>query len=255
MSSSIEVVIPIGVGNPLKDAPRVDMLEEGLASIKNQSIPVRLGVAMDEDLPTPKQKIIRRYADRIETYPAGSYYRPGGIWKKIWDMWETSECPYVAWQGYDDISHEKRFEFQLEAIERTGYNSCFGIQKRFVNDIKSATMVNDGSINFYAYVGNHPEFMGGFLLNKQALLDSGLGEHKYKWSHYFEGLLFAYIMKMGMIANSDGVFYFRYHSGSIASTVNPEWVEEQRQLTGYSYEQCLQDWESIQFNRICQELE
>lgn len=254
MSSKIEVVIPVGVGNPKEDAPKIDLLEQGLASIKNQTIPVTLTVAMDRDLPKSKQKVVKKYADKIKVYPKASYFRPGGIWLKIWECWEESDAKYVAWQGYDDISHHQRFEFQIEAIERTGANACFGIQKKFSDDINKAKMVNDGNLAFGSYVGGHPEFMGGFLLRKDAILQSGLGRHRYKWSHYFEGLLFAYIVKTGSICNSDGTFCFRYHPGSIASTNNPEWVEKQRKITKYTYEQCLADWASLNFQSICQNL-
>lgn len=247
----VEVVIPIGCGNPKEDAPRIELLEEGLKSIKNQTIPVQLTIAMDKNLPKEKQAIIKKYADKIKVYPEASYFRPGGIWLKIWECWEESKADYVAWQGYDDISHNQRFEFQLEAIERTNSNACFGIQRKFSDDVTKAQMVNDGNINFQAYKGSHPEFMGGFLLRKDAILNSGLGEHKTKWAHYFEGLLYVYILKMGQICNSDGTFCFRYHKGSIDSTFNPDWVEEQRSITRYTYEQCVEDWESLNFQDLC----
>lgn len=249
--SRIEVVIPVGKGNPKEKAPRLDLLEEGLLSVKNQTIPVTLTVAMDEDLQKDRQKIIYKYADKVKKFPKASYYAPGGIWKKIWDCWESSDAEFVAWQGYDDYSHEKRFEFQLEAIERTQSNACFGIQKSFSSSIENSKMESDGAINFLAHLGSHPKFMGGFLLRKNSILSSGLGEYNLKWSNYFEGLLYAFIIKNGIPCNSDGTFFFRFHKGSIAETKNPEWVDRQREITGYSYEQCIEDWESINFDLIC----
>jgi hypothetical protein len=252
MSSKIEVVIPIGNGNPELGVPNVDLLIEGLMSIKNQTIPVMLTVAMDTDVSDEIRKNIYYIADKVVIFPSASYYRAGGIWSKIWECWKQSRAKYVAWQGYDDISALNRFDIQLEAIERESAKSCFGINHKFTDNIAKSTLINDGSINFVDCIGAHPEFMACFLIDRRAILSTDLRNFQYRWSHYFEGLFFAYIMSLGMPARSDGRFYFRTHLGSMANTCNPAWVESQRQLTGYSYKHCIDDWNSIGFDIIAQ---
>jgi hypothetical protein len=229
----------------------IESLETNQWSIKNQSTPVTLTVAMDEDLPEDKQQMIYKYADKVKVFPRASYYAKGGIWKKIWTCWKESKADYVAWQGYDDISHSQRFAFQVEAIERTQANSCFGIQRYFTDSIDNSKMETDGNINFLNYLGGHVSFMGGFLHRKNAILSSGLGKYQNKWVHYFEGLLYLFTLKSGLPCNSDGTFFFRFHKGSIAETKNHSWVTEQRDITNYTYEECILDWETIKFDKLC----
>lgn len=253
MSSKIEVVVPIGVGNPDFDTPTISMLETGLESIKTQSTWVKLTVAVDENLPKDKLGIIAKYADKVKIFPSASYFRPGGIWDKIWTCWEESEADFLAWQGYDDHSSFDRFEKQLEAIENSKANACFGMQYKYDKSSGRVWLENTGEFSLESwlnYLGSHVPYMGGFLLRKNAILNSGIAEYRYKWSYYFEGLLYAFILKTGLPCNSEGSFYFGMHPASISETKNDKWMKEQQELAGYSFEQAKADWDSIPFQEI-----
>jgi hypothetical protein len=250
----VDVVIPVGVGDTSQDIPNLGLLRAGLTSVKEQSIPVRLTVAMDVNLPRPKADLIRSIADRVVEFPSHSYFRPGGIWGKIYSCWETSECDYVSWNGYDDSHTKDRFASQVAKLDATGAASCFCANYE-MRDGVSQRLVHDGNINFKAHIGSHAPFMGAFLLRKSAILASGMDQFRDKWVLYFEGFLYAYIMKMGMPVVSDGTggFIYHWHRGTIANTGAEEnaWVMQARRETGYDLDATRRDWEAVRFDELC----
>lgn len=253
---SVEVVVPIGCGDPSLDIPKIDMIKKGLESIKQQTMKVKLTVAMDVNLPIKKQDIIRSIANNVVEFPQHSYFRRGGIWEKIYSCWEKSDCEYVAWNGYDDRHTKDRFYHQEKRLKETGANSCFCPNYHIVNESRMKR-VNNGNINFKNHVGNHAEFMGAFLLRKSAILSSGISKYREKWSYYFEGLLYLHIIQMGMpVVSKYGGFIYHWHNGTIAKTVSEEkeWVKEARMLSNYSLSETIKDWNEINFNKLCENL-
>jgi len=252
--NEVEVVVPIGYGDPTTGAPVPELLEAGLRSLKSQILHITLTCAVNDDFVNDdRMEIVRNYADKIEIFPSPSYFRRGGIWLKIWECWKKSNAEYVAWQGYDDISDIWRFKKQYKTIKATKANSCFCEAKLKSGKVIKAMHPDKNNIDFLSYLGRHIPFMGAFLLRRKAILSSGLGEYRDKWSYYFEGLLYAFILKTGKPAISDGVFFYVDHPATITHTVTEkeEWVKEQVRRAGYTFEQCKEDWKSIDFQGIC----
>jgi hypothetical protein len=249
--SKVEIVIPVGPGDPALDVPAAALLEKGLRNAKDQTAPVRLTCAIDVNLPEQKASLIRSIADKVELFDSHSYYRPGGIWNKIVTCWEHSDAEYVAWSGYDDLSSPDRFEKQAAMLDRTGANSCF-CSNYEINGCR-VTQTNNGHIDFKSHIGRHAPYMGAFLLRRKAILDSGLVEHRFKWAYYFEGLLYAYILKTGKPVVSGGTFSYHHHPGTISNTSREEreWVKAARREVGYTEAQTIADWHSIGFDAIC----
>lgn len=252
--SKVELVIPIGPGDPQQDIPTKELLYFGLNDVRRSTKEVFLTCAIDENLPINKQNIVRDIADKVVMFPPHSYYAKGGIWNKIYTCWEQSDADYVAWNGYDDYSSADRFELQSKTLDDTGANACFCKQAMTRNDI--ITLTNSGNLDWLKALGQHALYMGGFLLRRKAILDSGLGEHRHKWPYYFEGLLYAYILKTGRPVVSDGTFFYHDHGGTISHTAREErdWVKEARAITRYTLEETEADWASIDLSRICQEI-
>lgn len=251
----VEVVVPIGCGDPNLDIPCEPMIIAGLTSIKNQDMPVKLTVAMDVNLPEKKIALIRSLADRVVEFPAHSYFRKGGIWNKIYTCWETSDCDYVAWNGYDDRHTPDRFRYQSEKLDKTGANSAFCKNFELHNEGRMR-QIHNGHLNFKQHVGSHAPFMGAFLLRKSAIVASGMAQYREKWSSYFEGLLYCYILKMGMpVVSDNGGFIYHWHRGTIANTgtEEKEWVKVARQSSQYSLEETIKDWNEIPFAQLCAE--
>jgi hypothetical protein len=255
--SKVEVVIPVGPGDPQFDTPNTEMLRKGLENVRNSVGDVSLTVAMDRNMPAHKVDLIRRVANKVVEFDTHSYYRPGGIWNKIYTCWEQSDADYVAWNGYDDFSSPSRFERQAKMLdENPAAASCFCMNAEATGPIPVIKMVNDGHINFASHLGRHAPFMGAFLLRRSSILGSGIAAHRLKWSYYFEGLLYAYVLKMGMPVVSAGVFHYHHHEATISNTAREErdWVKAARREVGYTEADCVRDWNSIGFDTLCAEI-
>jgi hypothetical protein len=252
---NIEVIIPLGITGPNNDMPNKDFLIFGLEKLKHQTIPVKITCAIDENLQEDRKEIINKYADKIKEFPKNSYFKPGGIWKKIWKCWKESDCKYIAWNGYDDYSDIHRFKLQYDKLEQTNTNSCFC--SNYVDKGKRIGLINNGNINFKETIGIHALYMGSYLLRRDAILNSGLGDYEDKWSYYFEGLLNTFILKTGKpVIETYDKFVYREHLGTISETCkeHEEWVQKAIQDVGYTFEDCRKDWESINFNKISEDI-
>jgi hypothetical protein len=257
MTSKIDFVIPLGNGDPNTDAPCEGILINTCENIKKQTIPVNLTFAIDKSLKKKKLAIIEKYADDIKIFDTeSSYFSRGGIWLKIYNCWEQSKCPYVCWSGYDDFSSIDRFEKQLIAIETNNGNSCF-CNSYVSGDGKDGHLVTKSSdVDFRSSLGSHVSFMGAWLLKKDAIINSGIDKHKLLWAYGFEDLLNSYILKMGKICRSEGSFFYHDHRGTISNTgreLNP-WVQEIRKITSYSLLETENDWKSINFKALNDEI-
>jgi hypothetical protein len=259
MSNDFKVacVIPLGPSGANWENPNIEYLEYGLKLLKEQLISTKIIIACDENIQTDRLDIVKKYAHDIRWFPPHSYFRPGGIWKKIWQCWidNCKNIEFIKWQGYDDHVDKRSLIYQYQTLKKTGARSCFC--SNFNNDHGNIRKVNNGNINFKQYIGNHPMYMGSFLMRKDAILRSGIGAYENKWAFYFEGLLYAFLCKVGKIVyNSNAMFYYRDHSGTISETCREKelWVQEARQASGYSLEQTKKDWESINFDKLCAEI-
>lgn len=248
--SKVNLIIPIGPGAPEQDAPNLEMMVFGFERIKKQTLPIKLTCAVDRDLPENKMKVIREYANEVRLFEPHSYFTGSGIWGKIYKCWESTDCEYVAWNGYDDYSGVNRFECQSKMLEKTGADACFCCN--YLDTEGKITLTNNGLADLNAMIGGHASYMGAFLLRKSFILNSGINLHREKWACYFEGLLNAFILR-GKIVNSEGEFYYRNHRGTISNTWKQQWFEESFRKTGYSIVKCKADWESINFSEICNE--
>jgi len=247
--------MPLGVSGKNWENPNIDYLKFSLSLLKEQTIPVKITCAVDENLQPDRLEIVKQYAHKIVTFPKHSYFRPGGIWKKIWECWKESDCEYLKWNSYDDYIDRRSCAFQLQTIKSFNANACFC--SNYNNNHGNVRKVNDGNLNFKQFIGQHPMYMGGFLLNRKAILNSGLDQYKNSWSYYFEGILYAFICKTGKIVNNpNAMFYYRDHSGTISETCREKeaWVQEAVKEVGYSFSDCKKDWDSINFNKLCEEI-
>lgn len=257
MEPLIEVVIPLGPMSPRLNAPVNDLLEFGLKNIKEQSIPVKLTCAVDNDLAPEKLEIVKKYADKIKVFGQYSYFAKGGIWKKIWMCWKESTCKYVGWQGYDDYNSLNRFKEQLEILEQTNSHAC--LCSTFIdNKLIDGTMrqSHNGFIDFRKTVGNHVP-MGAYLLDRSYILNSGLGNYQEIWTAYFEGLLNLYILKKGKpCSTSKAIFYYRNQPAmvSLMGGQDKEFCELARKEVNYPWEQIFIDFNNTNYFSLSEEL-
>src|SRR5208282_752071 len=198
MQKEIELVIPLGNGDPDRKVPDISLLLKRIEMVKQQTIPIALTLAINSNFDKEKLFLINAYADKIDT------------------CWEQSQYPFVSWNGYDDYSSKDRFEMQLETIKRTNSNSC--VCENWRHDEKGSRRINDGNVDYLGFLGNHMPFIPSFLLRKDAFLNSGISQYKMKCSYYFEALEYAYILKTGKPSVSKGAFFYYDHPGTLSHT-------------------------------------
>ncbi len=246
----VNLIIPLGNGDPRLNVPDEKLLTRRLEMVREQTIPIKLTIAVDTNLKPEKLRIAEKYADEISYFGRDSYFAPGGIWYKIYKCWEKSDCRYVAWQGYDDYSSRDRFGKQLIKIESANANTC--VCKNWLADPNGTTPVLSGKIDFLKYIGHHMPYMGSFLIRKDTIVNSGISEYQTRWSYYFEGLLYTYLLKLGKPAISDGDFFYYTHPATIANTGTEDknWVQICREATKYSEGDCIRDWGTIPFAEL-----
>ena len=91
----VHVVMPIGVGAP--GTPVLRHLRASLDCLARQTFrDFRVTVAADENIPAEARSLVEAYGADIVWYPQDSYFRPGGIWKKITDQWQEVDSDYVG---------------------------------------------------------------------------------------------------------------------------------------------------------------
>lgn len=248
----VELVIPLGNGDPSLNVPKPDVLEDRLnriAEIDN----VKLTCVVDNNFEKSKLKIVQRYAQKIIYWHNDCFWRDGsGIWGKIVYAWLLSDCKYVAWQGYDDYSEPDRFDKQVELLEETGANSCFS--SCWIDDGDNTWQENNGHLDWLRVLGNHAVSMHGFLWRKDAILNSGITDHFALWSWYFEGLLYTYTIKTGIPVVADTKHYRYEHPGTITKTWMNDWTTQQIEKYGYTPDDRLADFESINHDAIINEV-
>ena len=253
MKNNVEIVLPLGVTGKLSEMPNKEYLIQCLKNLKEQTLPVKITIAMDENLQLDRKEIIEKYADKIKIFPKDSWFSPGSIWKKIVICWEESDCKYVGWTAYDDFSSLDRFELQYKQLEETDKNSSFC--SNYIIENGNTRQVNDGNIDFISTIGNHALFVPAYLIRKDTILNSGLCNYKEKFSRYFEGLLNYFIIKTGIpISCPNAKFYRREHKGTLTETWREQWFMDSFKRTGYSPDQCGDDWNSIGFEDMCEKL-
>jgi hypothetical protein len=251
----VEVVIPLGNGDPTLDTPDIAMMIAGLRNIKDQSIPVSLCIAVDAAFDKRKLEIAAGIADRVFVGRENGFWRDGsGMWLDIWEAWKSSDAQYVAWNGYDDYSALDRFELQLDCIQDRGGAACFCSTR--IDNAGQLRTLHNGRVDFVGTLRRHSHtpFMGGYLLNRELILNSGMEKWRDKWAWYWEGLLFAYIMYQGLPCVAGTWVAYREHPATITETWRKKWVQDLQAKYNYSRQDMMTDWEKIGFAGICDDI-
>ena len=254
----VHVVMPIGVGAP--GTPVLRHLRASLDCLARQTFrDFRVTVAADENIAPEARSLVEAYGADIVWYPKDTYFRPGGIWKKITDQWQEVDSDYVAYFHYDDLWDETKLAEQVALIESRALNGCYTAGLRIDDD----GVVTPGDIALPALdpsqAGSHPGAwtLHSMLLRRDAILGSGLLAHEQSWAAIFEQLFFLYVLKLGRVEKcTTTTFFYRDHPATISNTVREEeaFVEDARAETGYTLEATLADADAIDLDGLAAQL-
>ena len=235
------IVIPIGVATP--GTPVLSLLDKSITSIQNQtSKEYILTVAADNDVSDKCKKLLIDKNVDTKWYTPGTFFKRGGIWKKISDTWETSDTKYLAFLHYDDLWDIGKLEKQVSVMEEKNLNSSWS--STFIMDENDTVISGDVSIweSFSTSTVGYRTcaFAHSCIVKRNEFFDSGIMEFRDTWSPVFEDMFTLYLQKMGNGQKvHDAKFYWRNHSMNMSNSIlsDSKWknlMEEQRIIGNYS---------------------
>lgn len=244
----VHIVIPIGVGAP--GTPVQEYLEASVNSILNQtSNDYILTVAADENIPDRCKEFLEKNGIEVVWYQTWTYFRKGGIWKKIFDTWKTKDTEYVAFLHYDDLWDSQKLAIQLETLKEPSIKGCWS--EAYMMD--GAGNVNPTDYSFVELtrdtVGSRTmAFSHSIIVSREAIFNSGILDHEEKWAANFEDMYSLFFHKVKAVVKSPGAkFFWRNHDMNISNTVREEaeFVIQQRRATAYTLNETLKDGDEI----------
>jgi hypothetical protein len=239
------IVIPIGVGTP--GTPVQTYLEQSVNSILNQSSQdFILTVAADTNIPDRCKEFLESKGVKIKWFETFSYFRKGGIWKKIFDTWKEEDTKYVAFLHYDDLWDSEKLKIQVDLMESKSLAGSYS--EVMIMDDQSRYNPNDYSFPALTRetVGTRTmAFAHSCIINKEALFNGGILETEDKWSeHYydkfsigFEDIWAVFVHKLKIVERATGAkMFWRTHDMSVSNTFRAgnDLVTEQRDAISYN---------------------
>lgn len=251
------IVIPIGVGAP--GTPVQEFLEKSVNSILNQtSKEFVLTVAADSNIPDRCKEFLEKNNVEVKWFEPFTYFRKGGIWKKIFETWKDKDTKYIAFLHYDDLWDLDKLRIQVEKMESENLSASW-----------SEAYIMDGNGNFNSNDYSFPEisrntvggrtmaFAHSTIVSREAMMNSGILEHQDLWAANFEDIWALYVHKIKNARKATGAkVFWRNHSLNISNTVTEvvDFVKEQRSQTAYSLEETLKDSSSISLQTLVEQV-
>ncbi|MBN4066911.1 hypothetical protein JYU14_02390 [Simkania negevensis] len=269
MKKKLCVAIPVG------GVVHNDYLEHNLKLLKKTDAYICIGIDEKESLLTPMtggeygktKQLCKEYADQVIEFPEESYYRPGGIWKKLYDCWKASGATYVRGLGYDDFLPPDLVEGHLAFIEHHANLDASYCDYLIQDDTQGSRHFFSTKLSKYKKVKNTGGNPFSFIcwLIKFSAINTAEFEHKLlKASAGFEYFLHAVLFttKCAHFPGSPSLSAVRREHQKTVSQLHQDGViqekesiiKEIRALTGYSEEQTMKDWRSLDFPALCRTL-
>jgi hypothetical protein len=235
------IVMPIGVSQP--GTPVLSLLEQSIDSILSQTKKDFIfTVAADENVSDECKKLLSDKGVDVKWFSPASFFRKGGIWKKISETWKTTDTKYLAFMHYDDLWDSSKLEVQIDLMEKENLNSSWS--EVYVIDSSSLIVSQDCSsiLETSRSRAGHISLAQAHatILNRESFFNSGIFEYEDRWSPVFEQLLvlFCHKMKSGKKANG-AKFYWRNHDMNMSNSIltDSRWkdlMSEQRIIGEYA---------------------
>lgn len=236
--STLEIVMPLGVGAPGTPVP--ELLSKSIESI---DCDCDLTIAADTNISDECKAIIQPY--HVKWYEPHSYFRKGGIWKKIFDVWKETTADYVAFCHYDDVWEFDKPHEQTSFIRANNLDGCW-CETYCIDEHDNITSgdLSLPELTAHSVWNCTPAFSHSIIVRRSAILNSGILDYEDVWAANFESLFALFIHKIKNVKKCPGAkFYWRNHSLNISSTVTESaaFVREQRKATGYTLEETMKD--------------
>lgn len=255
------IVIPIGVSQP--GTPVLKYLEKSIDSIQNQSSKnYLLTVAADDNISEECKNLLIKKNVNVKWFEPASFFRKGGIWKKICETWKTSDTKYLAFLHYDDFWDSLKLEKQVKQMEENNLSSSWA--QSFVIDENDFIISGDcSSINEFSKqtIGYRTLALAHAMIVKRTdfFKENGITMFENTWAPVFEDIfvIYAHLWGKGQKVNGAG-FFWRNHSMNMTNSIisgkqeYSKLLAEQRIIANYSNEEV--DIDAKMMNEKIQEL-
>ena len=255
--TKLHVVIPIGVG--AENTPIQQYLETSVNSILNQTCnEIILTVAADSNIPQRCIDFLNKKKVEIKWFDSFTYFRHGGIWKKIADTWRDTNTNYIAFMHYDDIWDLNKAKIQIDLMEEQNLNGSFS--EVYICDNTDSIISKDQSFSDLSIntIGTRTcAFAHSTIIARHALQESGIFQYENNWAANFEDLWALYIHKLKTIKKANGAkMFWRTHDHSVSATFKEESeiIQYQRNITKYTLTDTLKDAYKIDLDDIKKEI-
>lgn len=204
------------------------------------------------------KEICYEYADKVIEFEPEYYYRPGGIWKKMYDCWKYSGAKYVRGLGYDDIlpsefiiAHD-RFMEENSNIDAS-YSNLIIRDEFKKEDIFRNTYMN--VLKRIYYVGRNPFSFMCWNIKFSSINSNEYHNKLMKAVSGYEYFLYTYLSALEIKhfdspATSSAIR--REHFETVSSQHEIQGINEKnqiiqniREMTNYTPAQTQADWDSL----------
>lgn len=254
MKNDLLVVIPIGISSP--GTPIKKYLEYCIDSLKNQKTRYKYKVvfAADNNISDEIKDTIFSSGFDVKWFEPFYFMRRGGIWKKIFTIWDSEEAEYVSFCHYDDLWSENKIESQLNTLIDNNHElSWCGVSIIDMNNnIVSGDVCSISKLDLNSIYSSSYAFCHSSILKKQSLFATGILDEIERASPVYEKLQFVYSHMLSGKKDENCMFYHRQHIDSVTNNFNTEkdYMKEQRKIANYSIEEVVEDANSINFKEI-----
>lgn len=247
------IVIPIGVSQP--GTPVLSLLEKSIDSVLSQtSSEYVLTIASDSNVSDECKALLEKKNVQVKWFEPASFFRRGGIWKKIVETWKDSDTKYLAFLHYDDLWDSAKLETQILAMEQEDLNCSWS--EVYVIDEKDNVVSSDCS-HIYQFDKNT---MGkrtlaqahSVIVKRETFFTSGIIEYQDRWSPVFEDLFLVFCSKGGKNRKVNSAkFFWRNHDMNMSNSILTleKWKDlmlEQKNVGQYADDVIQQDIEVLQ---------
>jgi glycosyltransferase involved in cell wall biosynthesis len=215
------IVIPIGVSQP--GTPVLDLLEKSIDSIQRQtSSNYVLTVAADSNVSDDCKKLLSEKGVNVKWFEPASFFRRGGIWKKISETWKSTDTKYLAFLHYDDMWHSQKLEIQVKEMEAN--KLAYSWSETYVIDKNTNVVSGDCSfVEKFDTTNIHVKTLGlahAMIVNREDFFSSGILEFEDKWSPVWENLFILHMQRSGNGKKAPGSkFFWRNHDMNMTNSI------------------------------------
>lgn len=209
------------------------------------------------------KEICYEYADKVIEFESEYYYRPGGIWKKMYDCWKDSGAKYVRGLGYDDIlssefiiEHDKFME-QNSDLDASYSNLIIRDEFKKVDEFKNT---NASFLKKLYHVGRNPFSFMCWNIKFESIASQSYEDMMMSSYLDFEKFFFTYLIGLNTKHfNSTGMdsairreHFETQTSQCLIQKINEksEVIKECRKITGYYLEDAIKEWDAMNFPKF-----